>query len=176
MWLLYNHCSPGETASLERWNDFGRKVSVGCPRAIRDYFYRARSVDVLSQLHYAYPPGRKAQRCWPRLAWWLLDMCVINAFQLWSKGQRHRGQLRFREELMHQLLEQLSAEHTPRKRGAGLHTAHALASEHFSKRVEEERDCAVCSRRSVRRVRTHYFCGACQVHLCIGDCFAQYHS
>ncbi len=102
MWLLYNHSSPGETASLERWNDAGRKVSVGCPRAIRDYFYGARYVDVLSQLHYAYLPGRKAMRLWPRLAWWLLGMCVINAFQLWSKGQQHLGQLRFREELMHE--------------------------------------------------------------------------
>jgi len=174
--ILYNHCSPGETASLQRWNDAGRKVSVGCPRAVRDYFYRARSVDVLSQLHYAYPPGRKARRCWPRLAWWLLDMCVINAFQLWSKGQQHLGQLRFREELMHELLKQLPPEHTQRKCGAGLHPTHALASEHFSTRVDEDRDCAVCSRRSIRRIRTHYFCPACRVHLCIGECFAQYHS
>jgi hypothetical protein len=81
MWLLYNHCSPSEAASLERWNDSGHKVHIGCPRAIRDYFYGARSVDVLSQLHYAYLPGRKARRSWPRLAWWLLDMCVINAFK-----------------------------------------------------------------------------------------------
>ena len=69
LWLLYNHCSPGEAASLDRWNDSGHRVSVGCPRAIRDYFYGARSVDVLSQLHYAYLPGRKAMRSWPRLAW-----------------------------------------------------------------------------------------------------------
>ena len=50
---------------------------------------------------------QKAHRAWPRLAWWLLDMCIINAFQLWSKGQQHLGQLRFRKELMHQLLQQL---------------------------------------------------------------------
>jgi len=36
-------------------------------------------------------------------------MCIINAFQLWSKGQQHPGQLRFREELMHELLAQLPA-------------------------------------------------------------------
>jgi hypothetical protein len=176
MWLLYNHCSPGEVASLDRWNDFGHKVSVGCPRAIRDYFYGARSVDVLSQLHYAYLPGRKAQRSWPRLAWWLLDMCVINAFKLWSKGQQHPGQLHFREELMHELLKQLPAEHLPRKRGAGRHPSHAMASEHFTTRVDEARDCAVCSRRPASRTRTHYFCASCQAHLCLGACFVQYHS
>jgi hypothetical protein len=148
------------------------------PRAIHDYFYRPRSVDVLSHLHYAYLPGRKAQRCWPRLAWWLLDMCVINAFQLWSKGQQHHGRLRFREELMHQLLKQLPPEHTPRKRRVGPHPSHTLASERFSVRLEEKGDCASCSSRPHHRVRTHYACAACagcSAHLCIGGCFAQYH-
>jgi hypothetical protein len=176
MWLLYNHCSPSEAASLDRWNDFGQKVSIGCPRAIRDYFYGARSVDVLSQLHYAYLPGRKARRCWPRLAWWLLDMCIINAFKLWSKAEVHPNQLDFREQLMHELLKQLPPESTPRKRGAGLHPAHALASEHHSIRVDAERDCKQCSYRVSHRVQTHYICAACQVHLCMGACFAQYHS
>jgi hypothetical protein len=176
VWVLYNHCSPLETASLDRWSDTGNKISIGCPRAIRDYFYGARSVDVLSQLHYAYLPGRKAQRCWPRLAWWLLDMCVINAFKLWSAASHPLGQLRFREELMHELLKQLPTMDMPRKRGAGLHPSHALASEHFSTHVDEDRDCAVCSRRSVRRVRTNYMCKACNAHLCIGGCFAQYHA
>jgi hypothetical protein len=37
----------------------------------------------------------------------------VNAFQLWSKGQRHRGQLRFREELMHELLVQLPDDQNP---------------------------------------------------------------
>jgi hypothetical protein len=176
MWVLYNHCSPGETASLDRWNEAGRKVSIGCPRAIRDYFYGARSVDVLSQLHYAYLPGRKARRSWPRLAWWLLDMCVINAFKLWSKGQQHPGQLHFREELMHELLKQLPAEQLPRKRGAGRHPAHALASDHFPERVSEKRDCVVCSHQPDRRVESRIVCNACQVHLCVGQCFARYHA
>jgi hypothetical protein len=176
MWLLYNHCSPGEVASLDRWNDFGHKVSIGCPRAIRDYFYGARSVDVLSQLHYAYLPGRKAMRSWPRLAWWLLDMCVINAFKLWSKGQQHLGQLRFREELMLELLRQLPSEHVPRKRGAGRHPAHALASEHFPEHVSERGDCVVCSHQRERRSQSRVICAACQVHLCVGQCWAQYHA
>ena len=176
IWVLYNHCSPTETASLARWNDAGRKVSVGCPRAIRDYFYHARSVDVLSQLHYAYLIGRKARRAWPRLAWWLLDACILNAFQLWSIGQHRPSQLRFREELMHELLKQLPSELAPRKRGACLHPADARAKEHFSMHTSEKRDCAECSNRPQNRVQTHYICAACQVHLCIGNCFAQHHS
>lgn len=175
MWVLYNHCSPTEDASLNRWNDANRKVSVGCPRAVRDYFYHARSVDVLSQLHYAYLIGRKACRAWPRLAWWLLDACILNAFQLWSIGQHRPSQLRFREELMHELLQQLPSEDRPRKRGAGLHPAHALAGEHYSLIVDEEKDCKQCSHRPGHRKRTTYICSACQVHLCLGQCFRSYH-
>ncbi len=176
MWVLYNHCSPTEAASLERWNDRGHKVSIGCPRAIRDYFYGARSVDVLSQLHYAYLPGRKAMRSWPRLAWWLLDMCVINAFKLWSIGQHRPSQLDFREQLMHELMKQLPAEDAPRKRGAGLHPAHALAREHFPERADDERDCVVCSHRPATRTQSRLICHACQVHLCAGQCFSSYHA
>jgi hypothetical protein len=86
------------------------------------------------------------------------------------------GQLRFREELMHELLKELPSESTPRKRGTGRHPAHAMASEHFTTRVDEARDCAVCSRCPVSRTRTHYFCASCQAHLCLGACSAQYHS
>ena len=176
VWLLYNHCSPDEASCLDRWSEAGHKVSIGCPRAIRDYFYGARSVDVLSQLHYSYLPGRKAQRCWPRLAWWLLDMCVINAFQLWSKGQQHPGQLRFREELMHELLTQLPPEQKPQRGRARPHPATALAKDHYLERVHEARDCMQCSPVGGTRVRSSFICHACQQHLCAGECFALYHS
>jgi hypothetical protein len=176
MWLLYNHCSPTEASSLERWSDAGRKVSIGCPRAIRDYFYGARSVDVLSQLHYAYLPGRKAMRCWPRLAWWLLDMCVINAFKLWSKGQQHPGQLRFREELMLELLQQLPPEKQPHRASARPHAATALARNHFPQHTDTIGDCRQCSSRAAARKRSRVICAECGVHLCLGACFSQYHS
>jgi hypothetical protein len=174
--VLYNHCSPNEVASLQRWNDRGHKVSIGCPRAVRDYFYHARSVDVLSQLHYAYPPGRKAQRCWPRLAWWLLDMCIVNAFQLWANGKAHCGQLRFREELMHELLRQLPFEDRPRKRGACILRAAVLAKDHYPEHAGQPRDCAQCSHQSQQRVRSSFVCHACQAHLCIGECFSLFHA
>jgi hypothetical protein len=174
--VLYNHMSPRAVASLDRWNEDGEKVSIACPQAIHDYFYHARSVDVINQLHYSYLIGRKARRCWPRLAWWLLDMCILNAFKLWAMGQQHASQLRFREDLMHELLKQLPTEHMPRKRGAGLHPAHALASEHFPEHVSEKRDCVDCSHRPETRTQSRLICHACQVHLCAGQCFSRYHA
>jgi len=176
MWVLYNHCSPTETESLERWSEGDNKISIGCPKAIRDYFYGARSVDIVNQLHYSYPIGRKARRCWPRLAWWLLDMCIINAFKLWSIGQDHPSQLRFREELMHQLLEQQPDQRRPVQARAHPRAEDALVKDHYLEHADERRDCVVCSHRPEIRKRTQLVCHSCQVHLCLGECFVRYHA
>ena len=176
VWVLYNHCSPNETASLDRWGEAGNKISVGCPKEIRDYFFNARSVDVLSQLHYAYLPGRKAMRCWPRLAWWLLDMCIVNAFKLWSIGKNHPCQLEFRIQLMHQLLKQLPEDQMPRKHGGRPPPLNTPAKVHSSELSGVERDCKQCSHQPQNRKQTNYICSACKVHLCLGECFRAYHA
>ena len=176
VWVLYNHCSPTELASLDRWSEAGNKISVACPRAIHDYFYQARSVDVLSQLHYSYLIGRKARRVWPRLAWWLLDVCILNAFQLWSMGMRRPDHLDFRIRLMYELMEMHEAEQRAGQVQPQPHAAHALVKDHFPEHVAEKRDCVVCSHEPEHRVQSRIICHACQVHLCLGPCFARYHT
>lgn len=118
-------------------------------------------------------------RSWPRLAWWLLDMCIVNAFKLWSIGQDRPSQLDFRIQLMHQLLEQLPADEKPRKRGGRQRDRRAAGDsvkEHFTEAASTEGDCAQCSHQPGHRVRSSFICHACRAHLCIGQCFALYHS
>ncbi len=175
--VLFNHVSPRATTTLDRWNDEGEKISIGCPQAIHDYFYHARSVDVMNQLHYSYPIGRKARRCWPRLAWWLLDMCIINAFKLWSIRQNRPKQLDFREQLMAELIQQLPADQHPRRGTKRPRAADCLAKDHFLQRSDAERECAECSARVAgKRTETRFICQACDVHLCVGECFSSYHA
>jgi hypothetical protein len=176
VWILYNHTSPLNAATLDRWDDSGHKVSIGCPQAVHDYFFKARSVDVSNQLHYSYPTGRKAMRAWPRLAWWLIDISIVNAFKLWSIGKDRPKQLDFREQLMHSLVKLFGSNREAVQASRGVNSSVALAKEHYTTRVEEERDCAVCSHQPQHRTRTHYICAKCHVHLCIGTCFARYHA
>jgi hypothetical protein len=176
MWVLYNHCSPRESSSLDRWGEADSKVSIGCPRAIRDYFHHSRSVDVINQLHYNYLIGRKARRCWPRLAWWLLDMCIVNAFKLWSVGQGRVSQLDFREQLMLQLMEQLPAEQRPHMHAAGPRASAVLAKDHYSLIANVPSECIVCSDRSAQRKQTRWTCSGCGKHMCAGECFHLHHS
>ena len=176
VWILYNHTSPLSAATLDRWDETGHKVSIGCPQAVHDYFFKARSVDVSNQLHYSYPTGRKAMRAWPRLAWWLIDISIVNAFKLWSIGKDDPKQLDFREQLMHSLVNLFGNNREAVQASRGVNASVALAKEHYSAHVEEDRDCVVCSHQPDHRTRTHYICAKCRVHVCIGKCFAHHHA
>jgi hypothetical protein len=173
--LLYNHIDPRQLTTMQRWGDDGAIYQLGCPQAIRDYFHHARAVDVINQLHYSYLPGRKSRKCWTRLVWWLIDICILNAFRLWQAQHPDESHLTFRMQLAHELMECLPPDRRP-QRTAHTHTGGAaLAKEHYSIVVAEERDCAVCSKRSHQRKQTNYICAACMRHMCLGNCFSTYH-
>jgi len=176
LWLLYNHISPTAVTTLNRWGDEGARVRVECPQAIEDYFIRARSIDIVNQLHYSYLIGRKSKRSWPRLVWWLIDICILNAFKLWSIDQPSVGQLDFREHLMHELVAQLAADQKPQRASKKPNPADSPAKDHYIDRSPTCRECVVCSDRTAgKRTETRYICHSCGVHLCIGDCFSGYH-
>lgn len=174
--LLYNHIDPKQLTTMQRWGDDGAIYQLGCPQAIRDYFHHARAVDVINQLHYSYLPGRKSRKCWTRLVWWLIDICILNAFRLWRVQHPDESHLDFRMQLAHELMECLPVARRP-LRGAHTHPgAGALAKDHYSVLTQARADCVQCSRRPDGRVTTRYVCEKCGVHLCIGACFAAYHA
>jgi hypothetical protein len=173
--LLYNHCDPNQLTSMQRWGEDGATYQLGCPQAIRDYFHHARAVDVINQLHYSYLPGRKSRRCWTRLVWWLIDVCILNAFRLWQVQHPDESHLTFRRRLAHELMECLPADRRPQRGPRGRPGAGALAMHHYSILVSEDRDCVVCSARPAHRKRTSYLCAACQQYMCLGECFSSYH-
>jgi len=99
-----------------------------------------------------------------------------SALQPISSTSHSPGQLRFREELMHQLFQQLPIEHTPRRHGGHPPPPNASASIHSSELSSLERDCKQCSHQPRNRKQTNYVCSACDVHLCLGECFRSYHA
>jgi hypothetical protein len=176
VWVLSNHCSPKETASLERSGAAGAMVAVPCPQAVRDYNFHRGEVDRVDQLHTGYLIGRKSKKSWPRLAWWLLDMCILNAFKLWAIGKQGSRQLDFRIQLMHELVKLLEADQLGLQHSRGAHHSIALASEHYSTLSDTDRDCVVCSHQPAQRTRTRYICAKCRKPLCVGQCFSRYHT
>jgi hypothetical protein len=175
VWVLSNHCSPKETASLQRSGAAGAMVAVPCPRAVRDYNFHRGEVDRVDQLHAGYLIGRKSKKSWPRLAWWLLDMCILNAFKLWAIGKQGFRQLDFRIQLMHALVKLLEADQQALQTSRGGNASIALAIEHFTVSTNSVSECAVCSNRPAQRKQTRYACAKCNTHLCMGPCFVRYH-
>jgi len=174
--LLYNHIDPKLQTSMTRWGENGATYQLGCPQAISDYFHHARAVDVINQLHYSYLPGRKSRKCWTRLVWWLIDICILNAFRLWQVQHPDEQHLDFRMQLALELMECLPAARRPQRAAHPPRDGAALAKEHYSQLSQERGDCKHCSRRPDGRVTTQYVCAKCGVHLCIGACFAAYHA
>jgi hypothetical protein len=174
--LLYNHCDPTQLTSMQRWSEDGDIYELGCPQAIRDYFHHARAVDVINQLHYSYLPGRKSRRCWTRLVWWLIDICILNAFRLWQVQHPDESHLTFRMRLAHELMECLPPDRRPQRAAHPPPGGASPAREHYTTLLPSTGDCKQCSSRAQRRVRSQYGCAKCGVHLCIGNCFAAYHA
>jgi hypothetical protein len=175
VYLLTTHTSPAETTTIERRNKDGTTVHRSVPKAVADYNQHKSGVDTIDQLHSYYLIGRKSKKWWPRLVWWLIDMCIINAFSLYNQQQQVKiSQLEFRQQLMQQLVEVYGQQRTPLGRPPAEHGI-ALAKDHYPIKVSEARRCKQCSIGTGIRKETMYLCNKCQVHLCIDACFGAYH-
>jgi Transposase IS4 len=174
--LLYNHIDPNQLTSMQRWGEDGVIYQLVCPQAIRDYFHHARAVDVINQLHYSYLPGRKSKKCYTRLVWWLIDICILNAYRLWRVQHADESHLDFRIQLACELIDCLPPDRRPQQGAQPVPGGASLAKDHYSLFTRERGDCKHCSRQPDHRVTTHYICAKCHTRLCVGACFAAYHA
>jgi hypothetical protein len=174
--LLCNHLvSPTELTSVVRWSDENKRIKIPCPVAVKDYFHHARYIDRVNQLHYSYPTGRKAKKAWPRLVWWLIDICIVNAYKLWAIDRHCPTQLDFRSQLMHELAAALLLEKKVSRETEAQVSHIPLAKYHYPRLTHKLRDCKHCSSKSANRVKSAYICAACNVHLCVDPCFGAHH-
>ena len=136
-----------------------------------DYNYNNDHVNTVDQLRQYYGLERRVQRTWQPLAWWLIDMCAVNACTVWwLDNSAEAGHLRFRQQLLHQIAAQFPSSRThvqpdiPREQR--LHPPG-----HWLKRTHRQRQCVVLSGQVAGRRRTEVECELCGVHLCIDPCF-----
>jgi len=145
------------------------------PKVALDYNVHKCHVDTVDQLRQYYSMQRKSMKNWPSLAWWLIDICIINSYTLWCLDTKAEiSQLDFRKAL----LQQIPAAYPPppgrRKRTQPLPPS-MLPGPHYPKHSDEQRDCRHCSRLSEVRKRGRVICDRCNVHLCLDPCFREYH-
>lgn len=175
--VLYNHISPTtQHTTTKRYNENHESFDASCPQALHDYFHRARDVDIFDQLSNSYIIGRKSTCQRTRLIWWLVNLCVVNAYTLYEMSHPHINQLDFRVALY----KSLAAKHQHNVYSTKSHdegvSRIALACRHYTDRSDSANECVVCSRKHGKRVRTRFVCTACAKHMCMGKCFSTYHT
>ena len=145
------------------------------PYIAHEYNQHKCHVDTVDQLRQSYAILRRHRKTWPALAWWLVDMCVINAYTLYCVNTKTViSQLQFRRALLQQLWETYGSASTTHAH-SGRPVAVSTLNSHWPTRADKMLDCAHCSSRSSQRVRTKTECKSRGVHLCVDDCFEQYH-
>jgi hypothetical protein len=98
--VLYNHIDPTtKVTTTKRYNDNHESNHALCPQALHDYFHRARDVDIFDQLSNSYIIGRKSTNQRTKLIWWLVNLCIFNAYTLYEKSNPTINQLDFRIKL-----------------------------------------------------------------------------
>jgi hypothetical protein len=145
------------------------------PQVVLDYNVGKCGVDTVDQLRQSYAMQRRSRKDWPSLAWWLIDVCIINSYTLWRLDTRSDiEQLDFRRALLQQIRAACPHPCTGRKRVRPQPpTVHP--GPHYPKHSVEQRDCRHCSRASGARKRGRVMCDRCNVYLCLDPCFREYH-
>ena len=145
------------------------------PQVAVDYNQNKGHVDSIDQVRQYYGLERRVQRTWVSLAWWLIDISLVNAYALWSlDNSTHTGHLHFREQVLRQIAAQFPSSRThvqpdvPREQ-----RMHPPG--HWPKSTKDERRC----RRRTKGVpcgrRSRIVCELCNEHLCLDGCFKKYH-
>jgi hypothetical protein len=173
--MLSTHHRVDDMVSVQNNRGPSQPPVVVKPQVALDYNVGKCGVDTADQLRQSYAIQRRSRKDWPSLAWWLIDVCIINSYTLWRLDTRSETrQLDFRRAL----LQQIPAAYSPPSIPVQLVPSVPLtttADGHWPKHVDKTRDCQHCSQGRNGRVRSRVVCEHCKVHLCIDPCFKLYH-
>jgi hypothetical protein len=149
------------------------------------------------QLRSYYPIGRGSKKWWKYLLWFVLEVCLCNAFILYTEtlpGPTEEGEeekkkddhLKFRLGVARGLIGGFSNRRKGGKRtneGVVVHGANVGAHQMVRRpQGERKKVCVQCSAQGRktprgRAIETIYKCGPCNVSLCAKTgCFAEFHA
>ena len=165
MKLLYNHIPGSCTIGREMVNKEVKQV----PLALQHYCTYARGVDIVNQLHYNYIIGRKSKRCWPRLVWWLLELCIINAFYLWRKYHEKGSHKEFRLLVIKEILAKYNIDSVSSFSTSSVQDSNTLDHQLILSPLDGR--CYVCWDQKGQRCSTRFKCLSCNRYVCASLCY-----
>uniref|UniRef100_A0A8D3BVI7 Si:ch211-130m23.5 n=1 Tax=Scophthalmus maximus TaxID=52904 RepID=A0A8D3BVI7_SCOMX len=162
-------------------------LSFGVPRPLPLLLYQEnmRGVDLCDQLRECYHVGRPCKKWWRYFLWFYVNLCIVNAYIMLRESRggappagfngKQFTQRHFRVRLAQQLIGDYQGargmERAARKRHADSPIEYGHRLERMS---ERSRRCRNCTNKGLRH-ESVFGCKICNVHLCRGGCFSEFH-
>lgn len=162
-------------------------MSFGVPRPLPLLLYQEnmRGVDLCDQLRECYQVGRPCKKWWRYFLWFYVNLCIVNAYIILRESRggtppagfngKQFTQRHFRVRLAQQLIGDYQGargmERAARKRHADSPIEYGHRLERMS---ERSRRCRNCTNKGLRH-ESVFGCKICNVHLCRGGCFSEFH-
>ncbi|XP_046904701.1 piggyBac transposable element-derived protein 4-like [Hypomesus transpacificus] len=165
----------------------GEASYVAIPRPLPLLLYQEnmRGVDLCDQLRECYQVGRPCKKWWRYFLWFYVNLCIVNAYVVLRESRggappagfngKQFTQRHFRVRLAQQLIGDYQGargmERAARKRHADSPIEYGHRLERMS---ERSRRCRNCTNKGLRH-ESVFGCKICNVHLCRGGCFSEFH-
>ncbi|XP_028312825.1 piggyBac transposable element-derived protein 4-like [Gouania willdenowi] len=162
-------------------------LTFGVPRPLPLLLYQdnRRGVDLCDQLRECYQVGRPCKKWWRYFLWFYVNLCIVNAYIILKESRagtpptgfngKQFTQRHFRVRLAQQLIGDYQGargmERAARKRHADSPIEYGHRLERMS---ERSRRCRNCTNKGLRH-ESVFGCKICNVHLCRGGCFSEFH-
>ncbi len=174
-----------EMKETDKLNKEGNRISK--PACVIDYNRGMGGVDRSDQLAATCRSTRKYIKWYKKLFFYLLDMCITNAYVVHK--ELHAGVSQQLCDFKLQLVkEMISQSQLPKYSGRGRphsgptpsrmqgrHFPEKIPSNPSAKKQQAQKRCTVCYDKGLRK-ETLYQCDLCEVPLCVSPCFKMYHT
>ncbi|XP_028852305.1 piggyBac transposable element-derived protein 4-like [Denticeps clupeoides] len=141
-----------------------------------------RGVDLCDQLRECYQVGRPGKKWWRYFLWFYVNLCIVNAYVILREartgaapGGKPFTQRHFRVRLAQQLIGDYQGARGMERAARKRHADSPLEYGHRLERMSERsRRCRNCTNKGLRH-ESVFGCKVCNVHLCRGGCFSEFH-
>jgi hypothetical protein len=183
VYFLSSHPESDAVVTTNRINESDENVEITEPKVREMYNKNRGGVDTFDQLRSQYAIGRRSNKWWVPICWWMIDACIINSYGLYRliHSDSKMDQLHYRSVLAHELTTGFNL--MKQDDDTVVASASESQSRHVLIRTEKRGDCVECSsRRRERqkevgaRSRVNSKCLFCNVYLCKSECFNKYHN
>ena len=178
--ILSTSVTPAMTETLR--NTAEGRVAKEIPEPVLTYNSFMGGVDLHDQYRSYYRIGRRTVKWWRNLVWFLFQVSVINAYQLYKQFYMRNPStvkmmthFQFRLEIIRSMRQP-----SLRKRTKEMPNPASAVQKCTSVRLlGNKKRCVQCSKNkrktaSGRGIETVYGCNKCHIHLCKGQCFHEH--